>query len=139
MTGNPYYTSEGKGCRLKNGKIIVTSENAQLKLVFEGEENAETYLVAEGVDYDGLSPREMISDKKWEKMTTYEQNKLLEEKMADGVTGKKVRKHPSSSEGVFSKNLSGSLRINIMRTAASIIFSVIPDIAKELSYDHPHL
>ena len=75
----PYYTSEGKGCRLKNGKIIVTSENAQLKLVFEGEENAETYLVAEGLDYDGLSPREMISDKKWEKMTTYEQNKLLEE------------------------------------------------------------
>ena len=51
-------------------------------------------------------------------------------KMADGVTGKKVRKHPSRSEGVFSKNLSGSLRINIMRTAASIIFCVIPDIAK---------
>lgn len=74
-----YYTSEGKGCRLKNGKVVVTQENAQLKLVFEGEENAETYLITEGLDYEGLSPREMISDKKWSKMTTYEQNKLLEE------------------------------------------------------------
>ena len=74
-----YYTSEGKGCRLKKGKIVVTKENAQLKLVFGGEENAETYLVAEGLDYEGLSPREMVSDKKWSKMTTYEQNKLLEE------------------------------------------------------------
>ena len=74
-----YYTSEGKGCRFKNGKVVVTQENAQLKLVFEGEENAETYLITEGLDYEGLSPREMISDKKWSKMTTYEQNKLLEE------------------------------------------------------------
>lgn len=74
-----YYTSEGKGCRLKNGKVVVTQENAQLKLVFEGDENAETYLITEGLDYEGLSPREMISDKKWSKMTTYEQNKLLEE------------------------------------------------------------
>lgn len=74
-----YYTSEGKGCRLKNGKVVVTQENAQLKLVFEGKENAETYLITEGLDYEGLSPREMISDKKWSKMTTYEQNKLLEE------------------------------------------------------------
>ena len=74
-----YYTSKGKGCRLKNGKVVVTQENAQLKLVFEGEENAETYLITEGLDYEGLSPREMISDKKWSKMTTYEQNKLLEE------------------------------------------------------------
>ena len=74
-----YYTSEGTGCRLKNGRIIVTQENAQLKLVFEGEDDAETYLVTEGLDYDGLSPREMISDKKWEKMTVYEKNKLLKE------------------------------------------------------------
>ena len=74
-----YYTSEGKGCRLKNGKVVVTQENAQLKLVFKGEENAETYLITEGLDYEGLSPREMISGKKWSKMTTYEQNKLLEE------------------------------------------------------------
>ncbi|WP_448775914.1 YfhO family protein [Blautia sp.] len=74
-----YYTSEGKGCRLKNGKVVVTQENAQLKLIFKGEENAETYLITEGLDYEGLSPREMISDKKWSKMTTYEQNKLLEE------------------------------------------------------------
>ena len=75
----PYYISEGKGCRLKKGKIVVTKENAQLKLVFEGKDNAETYLVTEGLDYEGLSPREMVSDKKWEKMTTYEQNKLLDE------------------------------------------------------------
>ena len=39
-----YYTSEGKGCRLKNGKVVVTQENAQLKLVFKGEEKMRRHI-----------------------------------------------------------------------------------------------
>ena len=49
------------------GKLIITKENAQAKLVFDGMDECETYLITEGVDYEALSPRELISDKKWNK------------------------------------------------------------------------
>ena len=57
----------------------MTKENATLKLVFHGLSDSETYLVTENLNYDGLSPRELISDKKWKKMTPYEQNQALYE------------------------------------------------------------
>ena len=60
----------------KDGKLIITKENAQAKLVFDGLDECETYLITEGVDYEALSPRELISDKKWNKMTLYEQKKV---------------------------------------------------------------
>ena len=74
-----YRMIAGKGVKVKDGKITVTKENAILKLVFHGLSDSETYLVTENLNYDGLSPRELISDKKWEKMTPYEQNQVLYE------------------------------------------------------------
>lgn len=74
-----YKIAEGKNCRVKDGKIVVTEENAKLKLVFEGLENSETYLITEGLDYDALSPRELVEDSAWKKMTQYEKNKVLDE------------------------------------------------------------
>lgn len=74
-----YTVTEGRGCRMEDGKIVVTEEEARLKLVFEGLEESETYLITEGLDYEALSPRELVSDSKWEKMNQYEKNKVLEE------------------------------------------------------------
>ena len=74
-----YKVSTGDGCHMKDGKITVTKENAKLKLTFHGLRNSETYLITENVDYEALSPLEMVSDKKWNKMTKYEQNQLLYE------------------------------------------------------------
>ena len=74
-----YRMIAGKGVKVKDGKITVTKENATLKLVFHGISDSETYLVTENLNYDGLSPRELISDKKWKKMTPYEQNQALYE------------------------------------------------------------
>lgn len=74
-----YRMIAGKGVKVKDGKITVTKENATLKLVFHGLSDSETYLVTENLNYDGLSPRELISDKKWKKMTLYEQNQALYE------------------------------------------------------------
>ncbi|MGN8887784.1 YfhO family protein [Blautia sp. HCP28S3_G10] len=74
-----YKVSTGEGCHMKDGKITVTEENAKLKLTFHGLRNSETYLITENVDYEALSPLEMVSDKKWNKMTKYEQNQLLYE------------------------------------------------------------
>ena len=71
--------TEGRGCRLEDGKITVTEEGAKLKLSFEGMEESETYLITEGLDYDALSPGELVSGKEWEKMTRYEKNQVLEE------------------------------------------------------------
>ena len=74
-----YTVTEGRGCRLEDGKITVTEEGAKLKLSFQGMEESETYLITEGLDYDALSPRELVSDKSWDKMTRYEKNQVLEE------------------------------------------------------------
>lgn len=71
-----YKLVTGSGCKEKDGKLIITKENAQAKLVFDGLDECETYLITEGVDYEALSPRELISDKKWNKMTLYEQKKV---------------------------------------------------------------
>lgn len=68
-----------EGCRQEDGKIIVTREDARMKLVFKGLENSETYLVAEGLDFEALSPREMIDEADWENLSLYEQNKILYE------------------------------------------------------------
>ena len=35
--------------------------------MFDGLDESETYLITEGVNYEALSPRAMISDKKMEK------------------------------------------------------------------------
>ena len=89
-----YKLVTGSGCKEKDGKLIITKENAQAKLVFDGLDECETYLITEGVDYEALSPRELISDKKWNKMTLYEQKKVLHE-------NSKWRYWKEKSEGIY--------------------------------------
>ena len=75
----PFKIITGKGCQEKDRKLIVTKENAQARLVFDGLDESETYLITEGVNYEALSPRAMISDKKWKNMSIYEQNQVFHE------------------------------------------------------------
>ena len=74
-----YRMESGDGCTLSDGKIKVTKEGAQLKLVFHGLTDSENYLIADNLDYDSLSPRELISGSKWKKMSDYDRNKILDE------------------------------------------------------------
>ena len=74
-----YRMEIGDGCTLSDGKIKVTKEGAQLKLVFHGLTDSENYLIADNLDYDSLSPRELVSKSKWEKMSDYDRNKVLDE------------------------------------------------------------
>lgn len=74
-----YRMETGDGCTLSDGKIKVTKEGAQLKLVFHGLTDSENYLIADNLDYDSLSPRELVSKSKWEKMFDYDRNKVLDE------------------------------------------------------------
>ena len=69
----------GKGCKIRDGRIIVTKGNATVTLGYKGEPGAEVYLVAENLDFDAYSPREQISDKKWDSLTEYEKNTILYE------------------------------------------------------------
>lgn len=74
-----YRMEAGDGCSLSDGKIRVTKEGAQLKLIFHGLTDSENYLIADNLDYDSLSPRELISERKWTKMSDYDRNKILDE------------------------------------------------------------
>lgn len=67
------------GCSLSDGKIRVTKEGAQLKLVFHGLTDSENYLIADNLDYDSLSPRELISETQWKKLSDYDKNKIRDE------------------------------------------------------------
>ncbi len=66
----------GKGCKIKDGKIIVTKENAEVSIGYKGEPDAEIYLIAENLDFDAYSPLEQVSDKKWASLTEYEKNTI---------------------------------------------------------------
>lgn len=70
----PYQILPMTGCKVESGKITVTGEDAKIRLIFRGTQESETYLIAENLEYDSLSPRELVSDKKWDKMTDYERN-----------------------------------------------------------------
>ena len=76
-----YRAEAGDGCYFvpEKKKIVATKEGAQLKLVFHGLTDSENYLIADNLDYDSLSPRELISDAQWKKMSDYERNKVLDE------------------------------------------------------------
>lgn len=71
-----YRLQAGEGCYIEDNKIVVTQENAEVKVIFRSLEDSETYLIAENLDYEGLSPRELVSGEAWEKMTPYQQNSL---------------------------------------------------------------
>ena len=64
----------GKGCKIKDGKIIVAKEGATVQIGYQGEPEAEVYLVAKNLDFNAYSPRAVVSDKKWDSMTEYEKN-----------------------------------------------------------------
>lgn len=72
-----YRLQAGEGCYIKDGRIVVTQADAEVKVIFRGLEDSETYLIAENLDYEGLSPRELVSSEEWEKMTPYQRNSLL--------------------------------------------------------------
>lgn len=124
-----YKLVTGSGCKEKDGKLIITKENAQAKLVFDGLDECETYLITEGVDYEALSPRELISDKKWNKMTLYEQKKF-NTKTVSGDTGKKVRRHILMLQDNSLTRRSVFLQTNIMHTVVDQISSAIPVTVK---------
>lgn len=67
------------GCYVQDGKIIVTEENAKATIHYKGMDDCETYLIAENLNYDALSPKERVDRQEWEEMSVYEQNRLLNE------------------------------------------------------------
>lgn len=74
-----YRMEAGDGCYLSDGKIRVTKEGAQLKLVFHGLTDSENYLIADNLNYDSLSPRELVSETQWKKLSDYDRNKIRDE------------------------------------------------------------
>lgn len=44
----------GKGCKIKDGKIIVAKEGATVQIGYQGEPEAEVYLVAKNLDFNAI-------------------------------------------------------------------------------------
>ena len=112
------------GCQVKDGKILVTKGGARLRLNYDGLASSETYLIVENLNYQALSPRELLSEDKWEKMSQYEKNKTLYET-------RNWRYWKQSRDVFFSDREDGDkgylpcLRTNTMPTAGRKIFSAI--------------
>ncbi len=75
-TSISYKAKAGEGCSLEDNTITVTEPGAKLKLTFDGLEDAETYLYITGLNYAGLSPRDMYTDKEWDELSVYEKNQV---------------------------------------------------------------
>lgn len=122
-----YRMEAGDGCALSKGAIRVTKEGAQLKLVFHGLTNSENYLIADNLDYDSLSPRELIGNSQWKKMSEYDQNKVLDEDSRWRYWKESKEAAMTVSSNDVTKTIK-ILRISIMPTVDGMIFSAIWDI-----------
>lgn len=72
---------EGKGCEFREGKFVVTEENAQVTLNFSGLDESETYLIFENLEYTVLSPMNLYTEEEWEKMDEYTREEIAEEEL----------------------------------------------------------
>ena len=89
----PVRIQELEGCQVKDGKILVTKEGARLRLNYDGLASSETYLIVENLNYQALSPRKLVSDAKWEKMSQYEKTGSFM-RQETGDIGSRAGKHP---------------------------------------------
>ncbi len=59
------------GVTWKDGRFVVTSENATVTLTFEGLPDSETYVSLTGLTYAGISPLDRYSQASWNQLSRY--------------------------------------------------------------------
>ena len=106
-------------------------EGAQLKLVFHGLTDSENYLIADNLNYDSLSPRELVSENKWKKMSDYDRNKVLDEDSQWRYWKESKEAAMSVTANDVTETCRAFLQISTMLTVDGTIFSVIWDIPEQ--------
>ena len=88
----PYTVTEGNGVQYKDGKFIVSKENATVTLEFENVSNCELYLVWDNLSFESQSPYSFYTSEDWEEMSTSKRNELKrKEKEWTEATGAKIK------------------------------------------------
>ena len=75
----PYTVEAEEGIVWEDGKALVKEPGASVTLSFQGQEECETYLILEGLDYQDLRETELYSQEELAAMGTYDRNKLYAE------------------------------------------------------------
>lgn len=71
-----YTMQTGDGIEEREGGFLVRKAGASVTLQFEGMPRSETYLILEGLDYEGIRPSEQYTEEEWDRMTLYEKNQV---------------------------------------------------------------
>lgn len=71
----------GPGASVEDGAIVVKSAGATLQLTFEGLADSETYLYADGLTYQPVSPWDATSEEALAKMTWYKKAYLYKQSL----------------------------------------------------------
>ncbi len=71
----------GSGVTVEDGAIRVTSPGATLQLTFEGLADSETYLYADGLSYEPVSPLDSVSAETFAAMTWHQKAKLYKQNL----------------------------------------------------------
>ncbi len=74
-----YTETIGDGIERTENGIFVRKPGASMTLTFTGIPQSETYLIIEGLDFEGVRPSEQYTEEEWERLTVYEQNQVKQE------------------------------------------------------------
>ncbi|MCD7949338.1 MAG: YfhO family protein [Erysipelotrichaceae bacterium] len=64
---------------ISNNKIIVTSNDSDIVLHFDGLDNSETYLYITGLSFSGISPKDRYSESEWYLLSDSEKNSIVKD------------------------------------------------------------
>ncbi len=64
------------GIEQEEGGFFVREGGASMTLSFAGMADSETYLILEGLDYEGVRPSDCYTQEDWELLSTYEKNQV---------------------------------------------------------------
>lgn len=71
--------SAGEGVELTEHGFYVRKSGSSVTLSFAGVPDSETYLVIQGMQFEGISPSEQYTEEEWEHLSKEEQTKIMED------------------------------------------------------------
>lgn len=74
-----YTVQYSDGIEQEEGGLLVRKAGASMTLTFGGVPDSETYLILEGLDYEGIRPSDGYTEEEWADLTVYERNQIKQQ------------------------------------------------------------
>lgn len=74
-----YTVQYSDGVEQEEGGLLVRKAGASMTLTFEGVPDSETYLILDGLDYEGIRPSDCYTEEEWDSLTEEERNQIREQ------------------------------------------------------------